>query len=284
MAFIIIEALSENYPSLLKEISDPPDQLFIRGNASLLSEKNLIAVVGTRKISLYGKQVLQEIIPPLVRAGAVIVSGLAYGVDALAHQIALQHGGKCIAVFGCGVDIIYPEEHRELAKKILEMGGTLVSEFESGTLPLKHHFPARNRIISGLSRATIIIEAQEGSGSLITAKLALDQNREVYAVPGNIFQANQQGTNRLIEEGAYPITSSKNLLLQLGFSEENQEQHILFESEAERLLYSHFNEPRTLDEMSGISKLSISELSSIISHMELKGLIKNLGGMRYCKT
>lgn len=277
---------SENYPFLLREIGSAPKQLYVRGNHQLLSASLLIAVVGTRKISDYGRQVIQSIIPPLVRSGAVIVSGLAFGVDSVAHEIALEHGGKCIAVLAGGVDTIYPREHHGLAKKILSSGGTIISEHEPGTQSLKQYFPARNRIISGLSRATIIIEAQEESGSLITAKFALEQNREVYAVPGSIFEENQRGTNTLIAEGAYPLLSAEALMSQLNLTLTPEQQIIPllnFDSEEEKTLYEFLREPQSLDELHQKSDIPTTALNQLISLMELKGMVMNVSGSKYSR-
>jgi len=272
------------YPLLLKEISSSPTFLFVKGDLRLLSSVHPIAVVGTRMISDYGKQVLYEMIPPLVRAGATIVSGLAYGVDSLAHEIVLEHGGKCVAVLGSGVDIIYPSTHRTLAKKILEQGGAIISELPLGMQPLPQFFPARNRIISGLSKATIVIEAKEKSGSLITAQFALDQNRDVYAVPGNIFSENQQGTNLLISQGAYPLLSAESLLTQLQLQSYGTipESVLSFETPEEKIIYESLLEPRSLDELAQLKGLEVSKISQVLSLMELKGFVRCLG-QRYAR-
>ncbi|MGE3278764.1 MAG: DNA-processing protein DprA [Candidatus Altimarinota bacterium] len=275
-----------DYPILLKEINSPPFVLFIRGDRHLLSALHPIAVVGTRKISAYGKQVLYELIPALVRAGATIVSGLAYGVDSLAHEIALEHGGKCVAVLGSGVDVIYPAAHRNLAAKIIESGGTIISELPLGMQPLPQFFPARNRILSGLSKATLVIEAQEQSGSLITAQFALDQNRDVYAVPGSIFSEGQRGTNQLISQGATPILSAPSLLQQLHLSSGKTSevvQQLQFDVPEEKILYEHLREPRSLDELAQSSSLQISQISQLLSMMELKGMVRGLG-QRYVRV
>ncbi|MDP2691204.1 MAG: DNA-processing protein DprA [bacterium] len=277
----------DSYPFLLTEISSPPAHLFVKGSLEVLSSRTLIAVVGTRKISPYGTQVLHEIIPSLVRSGAVIVSGLAFGVDSLAHRIALEHGGKCIAVFGCGVERVYPPEHRSLAQKIVELGGALVSEYPPGTPPLKQFFPARNRIISGLSKATIVVEAQIKSGSLITAQFALDQNREVFAVPGSIFGDTQQGTNHLITEGAYPLVSTEKLLEQLNLTGAGtcpDPDPLIFASSEEELIYQSLRESRSLDELSVETHMAPSMLNQMVTMMELKGLVRNLGNMRYVRS
>lgn len=283
----VLTTSSDAYPVLLKETGMQPFALFVRGDISLLSAVPTVAVVGTRRMSDYGKQVLREIIPPLVRAGVVIVSGLAQGVDGLAHEIALEHGGKCVAVLGNGVNTIFPSHHKHLARKILDTGGTIISEQGVGVPGLKQNFPARNRIISGLSKATIVVEAKEKSGSLITAKFALEQNRDVFAVPGNIFLPNQRGTNRLISEGATPIYSVPFLMDQLHLgTEEQKEQGTLpvavFDSPEEKLLYEHLREPRSIDELSVELRKGVSELAQTLSLMEIKGMVKNLG-MRFSR-
>ncbi|MDF2378793.1 MAG: DNA-processing protein DprA [Candidatus Gracilibacteria bacterium] len=283
----VVSESNTNFPTLLKEISGTPHTLFVRGDTSCLNSRFPIAVVGSRKISSYGKAVLHEIIPPLVRAGATIVSGLAYGVDSLAHEIALDHGGHCIAVFGSGVDQIYPAEHHALANRILMSGGSLISEQALGTAPLRRNFPARNRIISGFSKSTLVIEARIKSGSLITADFALQQNRDVYAVPGDIFETNQKGTNMLISQGAYPIVSSLDLLERLNLLDSSTGQKIqrklIFDSQQEEDLYHLLSTIQSMDDLSEQSSLDIQVLNQLLSLMELKGLIKNLGGMRYIR-
>jgi len=279
-----ISSYEASYPLLLKEISSAPAFLFVKGDVSLLSAVQPIAVVGTRKISDYGKQVLYEVIPPLVRAGAVIVSGLAYGVDSLAHEIALEHGGKCVAVLGSGVDIIYPSTHRALSRKILEKGGAIVSELPLGMQPLPQFFPARNRIISGLSKSTVVIEAQQQSGSLITAQFALEQNRDVYAVPGSIFTENQQGTNQLIAQGAYPLLSAETLLSQLQLTprDTSRESLLSFDSAEEKMIYESLREPQSLDQLHQLKGLDVVKINQLLSLMELKGFVRQVG-QRYMR-
>lgn len=277
---------SPHYPLLLKEISSSPAFLFFRGDPVLLSAVHPVAVVGTRRISDYGRQVLQDIIPPLVKAGVTIVSGLAHGIDGLAHEIALKNGGKCVAVLGNGLDMIYPSAHRNLARDILANGGAIVSELPPGLGPLPQFFPARNRIISGLSKATVVVEAKEKSGSLITAQFALEQNRDVYAVPGNIFAENQQGANRLIAQGAYPLLSAALLLQQLQLTPDRQVSDaavLAFDSPEERALYEALQEPRSLDELAQHGEVEISKISQLLSMMELKGFVK-IFGQRYVRS
>lgn len=199
------------YPQLLRETPDPPKLLYYRGNLDLLMLP-MTSVVGTRKPTPYGIEVTEIVINKLAST-QVVVSGLAYGIDALAHQQTLEMSGKTIAVLGSGLDpaSIYPAEHRKLAEEIIEKGGLLLSEYPVGSPPLKFHFPARNRIIAGLSPQLIVIEAGEVSGTLITAQLALDYNREVWAVPGPITSELSRGTNMLLAAGARPLVDIENV-------------------------------------------------------------------------
>jgi DNA processing protein len=202
------------YPPLLKNIAVPPQILYTLGNQSILSQPCL-AVVGSRHHSIYGKKVVEKIIPALVEKRIAIVAGLALGIDSLGHQATLRKNGKTIAVLGSGLARIYPTSNRFLAKQILEKDGLLISEFPLTSSPLKKHFPMRNRIISGLSLGTVVIEAAERSGSLITANFALEQGRDVFAVPGNIFSQYSQGANMLIQQGAKLVSQPKDILEEL---------------------------------------------------------------------
>jgi len=215
----LLTLYDEDYPHLLKEIYNPPYLLYYKGAKPVKDEFSL-GIVGTRKASSYGQQVTPEIVGDLTQNGITIVSGLALGIDGLAHQTAYKTGGKTIAVLGSGLDKqnIYPSQHRFLAQKIIEAEGTLISEFPYGTLPLKFNFPYRNRIISGLSLGILVIEAGETSGALITARYALEQNREVFAVPGSIYSQNSLGSNNLIKMGAHAITSASDILDALNLS------------------------------------------------------------------
>ena len=209
----ILTILDGAYPQRLKEIYLPPIVLFYRGNLSLINQRT-VAIVGSRDHSKYAKECIHELIPPIVNDGIVVVSGLARGVDTLAHEEALKTNGNTIAVIGSGLDVIYPPENANLYSMIGNKG-LLLSEYPLMSRPLKLHFPYRNRIIAGLSHGVCVIEAKEKSGSLITANLALSENREVFAVPGNIFSPHSKGTNSLIEAGACLVSSgetiSKNL-------------------------------------------------------------------------
>lgn len=198
------------YPDALHALLQPPAVLHVRGRLELLTHPG-IAVVGTRAYSTYGRDATVSIVVGLVRAGYVIVSGLARGIDGIAHRTALDVGGDTVAVLGTGIDVPYPPEHRELFQAIAERG-CLVSEFPPGTPPRKWHFPQRNRIIAGLSRGVLVVEAPERSGALITAHYALDEGKEVFAVPGPIHNPTSQGPNRLIQDGAALVTSAADIL------------------------------------------------------------------------
>lgn len=203
-----ITLFDPEYPDLLKEIYDPPAVLYCKGKLAILKNKKVLSVVGTRRPTAYGMRALEKIVPPLVEAGWTIVSGLAYGIDARAHELALN--GMTIAVLGSGIENIYPAANRPLAEQIASQH-LLVTEYVPQQKPAPWQFPARNRIISGLARATLVIEAREKSGTLITADQALEQGRDVYAVPGSIFAACSSGTNRLIQQGAKAVLSAEDI-------------------------------------------------------------------------
>lgn len=203
---------NEKYPILLKQIYDPPKCLYVMGNIEILNNPS-IAIVGCREATEYGKKAATYFSYNLAKQNVTIVSGLARGIDSYSHIGALKANGKTIAVIGSGLDIIYPKENEQLAKKIVEQGGTIISEYPLGIRPQKEHFPARNRIISGISQATLVIEAKEKSGSLITADFAMEQGKDVYSVPGNINSKNSVGTNNLIKDGAIPVSKFSDILI-----------------------------------------------------------------------
>jgi len=206
-----IDVKHKNYPKLLKEIYDPPQTLYVNGPLKS-KEKYPLAVVGTRKVSLYGQKITRSLVKVLAQAGFTIISGLALGVDGIAHQTTLDVGGRTIAVLGSGLDIIYPSSHQQLAQKIIESNGVIVSEYEPKSRPSKWTFPARNRIVAGMSLGTLVIEAPKKSGALITARFALEQGREVFAVPGSVYNENSAGCNLLIKMGAKPVTKPEDIL------------------------------------------------------------------------
>jgi DNA processing protein len=273
------------YPTLLSEIHQPPALIYYKGNLEM--EELCIAVVGTRQITNYGRVVTPYICQPLIDAGATIVSGLAYGVDSAVQQLAVKSGKRTIAVLGGGLDekAFYPKQHVWLAQEIIKNNGLVMSEYPPGTPPLKHHFIARNRIISGLSVATVVIECDLQSGSLITAKYALDQNRTVYAVPGPIYAPQSQGPNNLIKMGAKLVSSANDILEDLHIKtlpdqKTNQE---LFDGTKEELhlLQVLGFEPLEINNIIKISKLDAKTVSSTLTFLEMKGKIRNLGGQQY---
>jgi len=283
----VITIKDEKYPKLLKEIFSPPALLYVKGNLENLNQQFNLAVVGTRKFSNYGQQITAELVKPLAQNGFTITSGLALGIDALAHQAALEVHGKTIAVLGSGIDqqSIYPASNRFLAKNILDNDGTIVTEFPIGMLPLKHNFPTRNRIIAGLSLGTLVIEAAESSGALITAYCSLEQNREVFAVPGSLFNRNSMGTHKLIQRGAKLVTSYQDILDELNLREVKNyvaNQKILPQTLEEKIIMENLaKDPKHIDQIIKESNLTTSVVCSTLSLMEMKGLIKNLGGQNY---
>ncbi len=272
------------YPAALKNISDPPVFLFYKGSIECLS-RPCISLVGTRKMSVYGKRVVQHIVPDLVRAGVVTVSGLAYGIDAEVARATLAEGGITGAVLAHGLATVYPSEHRYLAEDILRGGGFLLSEFPLDIHPDTYMFPARNRIIAGLSLATVVVEASKDSGSLITADLALDYNREVLAVPGNMFDAGYAGCNQLISEGrAQMVQSSDDILLAAGLwtGTKNNKAVCVPENDTEAALLSVLTAmPQTLDDFIEITALPSHAIIASLTMLELRGGAQNIGEGRW---
>ncbi|HZU75263.1 MAG TPA: DNA-processing protein DprA [Dehalococcoidia bacterium] len=273
------------YPALLKESFDRPPLLYVRGTIDKADDLAL-AVVGTRRMSAYGRQATEQIVGDLVRSGITIISGLARGVDATAHTAALRAGGRTLAVLPCGVDIVYPAAHERLARQIID-AGALVSEHPPGTRPQKDSFPRRNRIIAGLALGVVVTEAPAGSGALLTAKLAADDNRDVFAVPGSIFSPMSAGTNALIQEGAKLTASAADVLAELNLSA------VAYQAELEAvapageteaaLLASLSAEPTHIDDVTRKTSLSPAEVSSGLALLELKGIVRQVGGMQYVR-
>jgi DNA processing protein len=281
-----VKALTWNdaaYPPRLKEIYDRPPLLYVRG-ALLPEDEWAVAVVGTRRATIYGRQVTEEIVADLARSRITIISGLARGIDSIAHRAALEAGGRTVAVLASGLDTVYPAEHAKLAREIMAHGA-LVSEHPLGMPPRSDHFPRRNRIMSGLSLGVLVVEAGETSGALITARLALEQNREVFAVPGSILSTTSQGTNGLIQEGAKLVRGYDDILEELNLSMAAQQlemKELLPASDAESMLLKQLSaEPRHIDEICRASQLPVSLVSSTLALMELKGMVRQVGGMSY---
>ena len=269
-------------PKLLQEIPDPPKKLYIRGQ--LPTDENLIylTIVGSRKYTQYGKSVCKKLIAGLAGYPFVIVSGLALGIDAIAHRAALDNNIKTIAVPGSGLDesVLYPASNRNLALEILKKGGALISELEPDTKAAPWTFPMRNRIMAGLSHAVLVIEAENKSGTRITARLATDYNREVFSVPGSIFSTASEGCNELIREGATPITSSNDILDYFHLLDQQsptQQQIIALETDEQRVI-DLLNEPRSRNSLAEDLDMPIIKINILLSSMEIKGLItENLG-------
>lgn len=282
----VVTWVDPRYPARLLTINDPPPVLYLRGE--LRPEDDwAVALVGTRRASAYGREAARVLAEDLARAGATIVSGLAVGIDSQAHRAALEAGGRTLAVLGSGVDVIYPWENSRLAGEIAQHGA-VISEYALGTQPEASNFPPRNRIISGLSRGIIVVEAGEQSGALITADFAADQGRDVFAVPGSIFARNSQGTNKLIRDGATPVLSANDVLEALNLTAVPQqiEAHMLFPTDATeaRLLEQLAEEPMHVDEVSRSTGLPIAAVTSTLALMELKGLVRQVGGMTYARA
>lgn len=279
---------SPGYPSYLREVPSSPPLLFVRGELSQ-ADRWAVAVVGTRRLTAYGRQVTKELVVALAHNGVTVVSGLARGIDGIAHKAALDAGGRTIAVLGCGVDVVYPPENRQLAEEILsEKRGALVSEYPMGTQPEGRNFPPRNRIISGLSLGVIIVEAGDRSGALITASFALEQDREVFAVPGNINSPASIGPNRLIQQGAKLVTCVEDVLEELNLTMVDEQvavQLALPESAEEVALLEQLTaQPTHIDELSRTSGLAPALVSSTLTLMELKGIVQQVGGMNYVRV
>jgi len=273
----------EQYPVRLREIDQAPPVLYVRGVLDLQDEW-AVAIVGTRRITAYGRQVAERIAVKLANSGITVVSGLALGVDTVAHHATLDAGGRTLAVLGCGVDRLYPPRNRQLAERILE-SGALLSDYAPGTPPEASNFPPRNRIISGLSLATVVVEASEKSGALITADFAVEQGREVFAVPGSVFSPQSRGPNRLIQNGAHPLLDPQEILdiLDLTRVAAQSEARIILPANAtEAQLFAILgHDPLHVDEIRAQSDLPIEQVTATLALMELKGMVRQVGGMRY---
>ena len=278
-----------DYPALLKNMPDPPLTLYVRGTLTPADDLAL-AVVGTRKATGYGRDAAAHFSRQLAQQGVTIVSGLAHGIDAAAHRSAIEVGGRTIAVLGCGIDRVYPPDHAELAKQIAQHGA-LISEFPVGSKPEARHFPRRNRIISGLALGVLIVEAPEQSGAMITATLAAEQGREVFAVPGSVFSAASGGTNRLIQDGAKLVITVEDILDELNIALRKVEARVLTKQiaptnvvagEAEAALLRFLNaEPLPIDELVRRSSLPTSEVLGTLTLLELQGYVEDDGHGNY---
>ena len=271
------------YPPNLRQAYNAPPILYLRGGLKTRDEW-AVAVVGTRRASVYGKEAARMVCTGLAQAGVTVVSGMALGIDTVAHRACLDAGGRTFAVLGCGVDVVYPPRNAKLAAEIADRGA-LISEYALGTRPDGRNFPPRNRIISGLTLGTVVIEGDMGSGALITAGFALEQGREVFAVPGNIFARASRGTNHLIQQGAKLVTQVGDVLEELNLtmvSEQAQARTVIPENETEAVLLERLSaEPIHVDALGRAVDLPIAQVTSTLALMELKGMVRQVGGMSY---
>jgi DNA processing protein len=272
------------YPTHLRHIYAPPPVLYLRG--SLRPDELMVAIVGTRRPTAYGRQVARQLAVGLVQAGVTVVSGLALGIDAEAHRAALEAGGRTVAVLGSGVDRISPLRNRSLGEAVIEHGA-LVSDYALGTAPEPRNFPPRNRIISGLSLGVIVVEAGERSGALITSDFAAEQGRDVFAVPGSILSPSSRGCHKLLRQGACLVDDVQVILEELHLDQVVEQQaarEVVPESEEEAVLLSILStEPIHVDDLGRASALPIEVISSTLTLMELKGLVRHVGQMQYVR-
>ena len=267
----------------MREIYAPPPVIYVRGKLNPEDEW-AVAVVGTRRATAYGKQVARMLSQDLVRNGVTVVSGLARGIDAEAHRAALDAGGRTLAVMACGLDRIYPPEHRKLAHEIAE-NGALISDYPVGTRPEARNFPPRNRIISGLSLGVVVVEAGSKSGALITVEFAIEQGREVFAVPGNIVSRTSVGCNRIIQDGAKMVLHVRDVLEELNLTmiEQHAEVRAVLPTDGTeaQLLQLISDDPLHVDEICRQSQMPVHKVSGTLAMMELKGMIRQVTGMHY---
>lgn len=302
----IITWKDDTYPPLLKKIEYAPPVLYICGNLTDDDHRYSLGIVGTRKMSHYGRQVTAHFAQELARGKFTVVSGLAIGVDTVAHTAALDAGGRTIAVLACGLDIIYPASNFNLAKRIVESGqGALLTTFPLGVQPEAKNFPARNHIISGLSLGILVTEAPQKSGALITASSALEQGREVFAIPGSIFSHSGSGVNKLIQDGAHPVTNINDIMasfniftmipqqIDLPTSTETQfdlptstevQIDLPTTDEEQALLALLGPKPCHIDDLIRISELPTQDVTAALTTLELKGMVKSLGSMQYVRA
>jgi DNA processing protein len=275
----------KNIPERLKQMADPPAELFTHGaELNTLLAKPCLAVVGSRACSPYGRQVTEQLVQAVARAGVVIISGLALGIDSIAHRAALEAGGLTIAVLPNSVERVYPAGHRQLAEQIINRGGALVSEFQERTSPMKHQFIGRNRLISGLSDAVLLTEAAERSGSLHTAQFALETGREVFAVPGNITSPGSAGVNNLIKTSANPITSPKDLLDYFGLQKPKQAILVGGSKEEQAILDLMQQGITAGSELLAKSGVTAVQYNQALTMLEITGGIKPLGNDHWSLT
>ena len=282
MNYNFITINDDVYPECLKEISNPPLKLYYKGNLDLLKEERLIAVVGTRNPSSYGKLCCEYMVKKMTSANITIVSGFAKGIDSIAHKTSLLAGGKTIAVIASGLDIVYPASNLSLYREIEEKG-LILSEYEAGVKPFKFNFPQRNRIIAGLSKGTIVVESKDRGGSLITADLALEFNRDVYAVPGDVFSEYSKGCNNLIRDARAKSLSNINELLEdYSWNIEEKKENNKY-TKNQLLILNSLSSEKNLDNILIETKIEQTEILAELMTLEIMGVIKSIAGGRYKK-
>jgi DNA processing protein len=280
----VVPFQDDRYPAVLKEIEGAPIVLYVKGEYHP-DDRFGIAVVGSRKHTPYGESVTQRIAAELSASGFTVISGLARGIDTLSHKSALAAGGRTIAVMGSGPDICYPPENRGLAERIA-VSGCVISEFLPGAIPDRENFPRRNRLISGLSLGVLVVEATDNSGSLITAGYALEQNKEVFAVPGNITSRNSEGTNKLIKQGAKVVLKTEDIIEELapvlkGYIRTQQKENASLTEEENRVCMMLSREPKHIDLIAREGGMSVNQLLNLLLSLELKGVVKQASGKRF---
>jgi DNA processing protein len=277
----------DDYPPRLKEVDDRPPVLYVRGEL-LPEDEWAVAVVGTRRATAYGRQAAEHFATDLARHRITVVSGLARGIDAIAHRASLNAEGRTIAVLACGLDLVYPPEHAKLAQEISGRGA-LISDYPLGTQPRSEYFPRRNRILSAVSLGVLVVEGDEDSGALITARIALDQNREVFAVPGSIYSPTHRGANKLIREGeAKLVSTAEDILEELNLTMATHQMELRAVTPADpaeaALLRLLSQEPVHIDDMQRQSGLSIAAVSGTLALLELKGMVRQVGPMSFVRA
>lgn len=284
----VITIENPEYPKLLKETTFPPEIIYYKGSWDASIFENCLTVVGSRKMTVYGKQITTKLVSEISNSGITIVSGFMYGIDATAHRAALDAGGRTIAVMPCGIDMIHPQHQESLYNEILENNGLVISEFEGSFPPAIWTYPKRNRIVAGLSKTTMVVEAGKKSGSLITADLAKSYKRRLFVVPGPLTSLNSQGILQLIKGGADIITSSEDILASydtIRFESSNVSSQLPSLNSIEQTVLEELQrEPMKVDELSRFIKKSVAEIGTILSLMQLRGLLLEEGGKYYINT
>jgi DNA processing protein len=288
MGVRLLTLRDEDYPANLRQVYDPPVVLYVRGELHE-ADRFSIAIVGSRRASIYGKTMAERIAKDLANRGLTIVSGGARGVDASAHKGALSTGGRTIAVLGCGIDVCYPTEHKELFNRVAE-SGALISEFPPGTVPEGWRFPTRNRIISGLALGALVVQAPSDSGALITARFAAEQGRDVFVLPGNVDDIRNEGSHELIRDGAVLIASAEHILGALGIGADDQQKRQLafaFDSltaDERRLVEILSLQPKHVDQVIQESEMPAPQVTGTLTLLEMKGIIKRVPGNAYVRS